>query len=254
MDVEKNLNLLTEIASNLTKVASDNEKSALLVINPPTFKCKESEDIFELLESFEEQTSTLTDNQKKSLLPKAFKGQTKIWYKTTVAPLVNELSWSDIKRRVIGRYSPKDLTDFYSTKLDQIVYDSTKYPKLLPFVEEFAYIHTKAHPGVDEAIMVKALNNRLPMEVVGVLNRNVAFKDIKSMEEYKEAVRNCDNYKMLKHPDHKEPVSIGDIQKLIEAAVQKITAPTQLSSVTTQPEVIARNNEVDSDDFATLTA
>lgn len=93
MDVEKNLQLLTEITFNMSKMAVDNEKSSLLIVNPPTSKGKEKGDIFEFLEQFEEQTATLSDNQKISFLSKAFKGQSKIWYKTSMVSSLGNLSW-----------------------------------------------------------------------------------------------------------------------------------------------------------------
>lgn len=186
-------------------------------------------DPFLWIADYESATAALTDDQRRSLLVKAFpSGSLRNWYEKTIASLPIDTTWKAVKDIIIERFSGVEDQDRHLRRITDLQF-TTKY-KLYDQVEEFFYSFGKAFPTIeDDNTKIRFVKSKLPSAIHFALMTIPAFNTATSVEELKKAIRMYDrtyNGQALdwqRGPSGKETTSdlVKTIKGLIEAAVKQ---------------------------------
>lgn len=151
-------------------------------------------DIHEFISEFERSTSTLSDQQKLLVLPKAFPGDSyRSWYGTELAPLIKaNASWKTVKDTIISRFAVADVQDKHFCRLRELKYNMDGEQSLMSFVEDILYSYERAYPNESVTSALKYVKMALPPSLKAKLNLYSDFKDASNVEMLKSAIKEFD--------------------------------------------------------------
>lgn len=170
------------------------DQMSFINVTVPIFeKCQ---NVFDFLTEYEVVTSTLSDQQRISLLVKSFKrGRTRCWFETELAPLIEKQEpWENIKKTIISRFSDTEDRDRHFKRLREIKFDPSKGQSLLDFVEEIIYSYRKAYPSErGDENCIKFVKAAIPDELRSKLNLEQDFRSANTIEQFKGMIKRYDS-------------------------------------------------------------
>ena len=116
-------------------------------VNIPKFDA--CSNVYDFLTEYEDATVTLTDEQKATVLNRAFPpGCHRSWYDNELKPLVKASKpWSEIKAAIVSRFSVQEERDRHLARLRELKFDPESHKMLLDFVDDMIYSYKKAYPN-----------------------------------------------------------------------------------------------------------
>lgn len=136
----------------------------------PTFSGKAQEDVFEFLNKFKLATFALSDRNRCLAFNKCLVGTANIWAKSNIKKAILEGKWKPIKKALIERFGPADLTLKHREKLGQMKYHKQGDSTLIGFVERYVVQYKKAYKSHGDADAIIALRLNLPSTIIKSLN------------------------------------------------------------------------------------
>ena len=160
MDTEA---LQETISATLAKSLSNLTLSILnplVNVTPPKFAL-EKDQVIEWLDQFDQITHAASEDHKKKLLAVSLINAARAWYVNDLEPVREGLSWADIKKRLLKRYSP-NTKDHYVEKLSSLKYSRERYPDLASYVDQRVHLAKKAYPTMKEKEVIRDTIITLP--------------------------------------------------------------------------------------------
>lgn len=202
-------------------------------VSVPTFS--PDQDVLEFLSSFERSTLKMTDEQRITLLTKSFpRDPFRAWYELELEPLVNKdvTSWSDVKKKVVERFSKHSSQEYHFSRLRELKYDPNAGKSLLLFVENMLYSYKKAHPDDrNPEAVVKCIKAALPSSVKATLLLNPDFRNAKNEQSLREAAMLFDKASSGEQTaDSKDRSSAVELAVLFKGMMESIRQENEKSS------------------------
>lgn len=198
----------------------------------------EYSDVFDFITEFELATATLTEEQKMALLVKAFPpGHNRAWFETDLKPLIEaKKPWKDARTKIIGRFSETADSDRHLRRLRELKYEPKEGTRLLDFVEDMLYSHRKAFPDEkNEMVAIRYVKASLPATLNNRLSMITGYKDAKTAEQLKTAVRHFDlsrdDQDKPKSNDHIGPKDLANILQQVLQGIREENTATRDSIV-----------------------
>lgn len=143
-------------------------------------------------DQFERVTSSLTDDQKLLVLPKAFPVDChRSWYGTELAPLIKaNKTW--VKSKITERFSATGLEDKHFSRLKELKFDPESDQSLLSYVEDILYSYRRAYPNEQDISALKYIRLSLPPSLRAKLNLYADFKNAQDINTLKAAIKDYD--------------------------------------------------------------
>lgn len=183
----------TTAAEEMTKTFSQlcNSMSSANV-NIPRFDS--FKDAYDFIGEFESVTTGMTDNQRASLISKAFPmGCFRPWFETTLKPLVDRQStWSMLKTEIIKRFGDVGDHERHLRRLKALNYDPASGKSLLEFIEDFMFSYAKVYGDKDDEMAVKLINASLPMSIKPQLSIYTEYREAKNSKMLKNVAKQYD--------------------------------------------------------------
>lgn len=173
-------------------------------VNVPRFNS--CSNVYDFLTEYEDATITLEDEQKASLLNRAFPpGCHRSWYENELKPLIDASKpWKDIKTKIIGRFSMQEDQDRHLARLRELKFNPEGNKMLLDFVDDMIYSHKRAYPtDTSKESCVRWIKSALPQNIQAILSVNPDYQSNTDIEKLKKAVR---QYDMSKSNDVGRPL------------------------------------------------
>lgn len=210
-------------------------------------------DIFDYLAEYEAATSTLTEDQRRSLLVKAFPvGRMKVWFDNELKPMIDtKKPWLDIKAKIVERFSDVEDRDRHLLRLREAKYDSDGNQRLLDFIEDLAYSHRKAYPNVpiDHESCIRFIKAAIPSALKVTLDMMPEFQSAVSIKDLKKAAQRYDKSRTFSSASEK--VNKLDTKELMNMfsqlikGVEKSTKEAVTAAIRSNQELSKDSNHVE---------
>lgn len=186
-------------------------------------------DVYDFIGQFERVTSTLTDDQKLMVLPKAFPVDCyRSWYGTELAPLIKaKAAWTDVRDKIISRFSATGIEDKYFLRLKELKFDPELNQNLLSFVEDTLYSYKRAYPHEPDTSALKYVKLSLPPSLRAKLNLYADFKNAQDINTLKAAVKDYDLAKGMSPKKIQNRDSTQELTNIVKELVNNVRKETQ---------------------------
>lgn len=192
----------------MTRSASQwyNQVSIANIIVP---KFSVSKDVYDFVSEYEDVTSTLTDEQRSKLLIKAFPpGDHRSWFEVELKPLVDlGRPWSQLKSKIIDRFSIQADRDRHFTRLRELRYDPTGPRMLLDYIDDMLYSYNRAYKeDFSEESCVRYIKSSLPKVIHAKLSAYSDYRDARDVISLKRSAKQYDisqRSEPVLSPDHR---------------------------------------------------
>lgn len=173
-------------------------------------------DVFDFLNEFESVTATLPEEQKKTLLVKAFPpGRLRNWYDEKIKSLISDpkANWKTITDKIAQRYSETEERDRYFKRLNEMKFDPKGQQKLFDFVEDLCYSFSKAFPSEkDDDTKIRYVRSVLPSALKPSLAMIQDYSFPKNLDTFMRGIRQYDSL----NPSEQSPT--GDKQDQLKSS------------------------------------
>ena len=194
-------------------------------VNIPTFK--PGSDVIQFVTSFEVVTSTLSNEQRVLLLNKAFTdNHYQAWFEFELKPLIEDKKdWSEIKNKIIDRFSPISSREKHVTRLRELKYNPEENQGLLLFVENMLYSYKKVFTNsADQEASVEYIKAALPQSLKSQLFMNTEFREAKDEKELRKAAQLYDRVKTgegCKNSSHSANIELASLFRDVLTGIRK---------------------------------
>lgn len=221
--------LLSESIAEIVSGLSKSMAPYLGNIKTPEFSGEKSQDALEWLDSFEQATLGLNDDQKKLLLRGSLTKSARAWYKDEIEPVVQDLDWKSLRVKVLRRYKPSRQAH-YLEQLHALKYDEQN--DLAGYVDQRIYTLRKAYPRFNDEELIQDTLYALPGHVRSSLNLMIDTDSLKSVAELKSLClrydRKVESRDTINNPPGLDPRAFDlIIQNAVNKAVTKLTISSQ---------------------------
>lgn len=212
-------NSLREALSGFTQSISSGH---LVNIRPPEFTGQRGHNIVEWLDQFESATTGLNDDQKKLILPSAFKKAARAWFKSDLEPIMLTMRWREVKQEIINRYKPNQL-DYYIEKLAKLKFTGTDEEDLAAFVDKRIYLCKLAYPKSTDQEIIRGTMLAMSDTVRSYINLMSDTDKLETITEFKQLAKRYDQKIKIDDKHHGQPeLNAKLFQELLENAVSKV--------------------------------
>lgn len=167
---------------------------ALANVNIPKFN--PTKDVFDFLTEFEMVTSAHTDQQRFTLLAKAFpSGHLRLWYEAEIKPaIVANATWSAVRSKIVNRFSDVEDRDRHFAKLRDLKFDADGSQRLLDFVEDLLFSYARAFPtDTSQEARVRYVKAAIPASLKSTLGIIPEYQTALDEGTLKRAVKQFDS-------------------------------------------------------------
>ena len=151
--------------------------------------------VYDFITAYEDATTTLLDEQKASLLIKAFPPDCqRTWFENELKPMIDSSKrWDDIKEKIIDRFASQESSERHLTKLVELKFDPEGERSLMDFIDDMVYSHKRAFPDVTgNKSCIRFIKSALPASVKATLAMNPNYEDDSSIDKLRKAAKNYD--------------------------------------------------------------
>lgn len=243
MSTQNNESTFQEMSRSMDALCN---RVSMFGIDPP--KYEDINDVFDFIGTYERITSGLTDEAKVHLIQKSFPpGRYKAWFETELLPLVERsVPWSNIKAKIIDRFSNVEDRDRHFRRLHQLKYDPSIHRKVLDYVEDVIYSYKKAHTSEsDEEACVRFVKTSLPNEIVSALNLIQEFRSAKDINGLKSAVKQYDNSISVIHNKTGDKAELNEMISIFKDLLKQTKKEREavVAALQAMPEKYERKQE-----------
>jgi hypothetical protein len=213
----------TAICDSLDRLCNQ----SVVNVNVPKFDA--FSDVHDFMAEFERATSTLTDQQKLIVIPKAFPATCyRSWYNTELLPLIKgQASWTTVKNKIISRFSSTGVQEKHFARLRELKYDPDGKQSLLSYIEDILYSYERANPGDTTDKVLSYIKMTLSPALKAKLNLYPDFKNAKSVEMLKSAAKDFDIAGDLTPKGNRVAESSQELANLIKELAANIKKENQ---------------------------
>lgn len=163
-------NQLDSTLKRLDATLEQQTATAVTGLNLPSFSGKAQEDVCEFLNKFKLATFALSDKHRCLAFNKCLIGTANIWAKSNIKRAVLDGQWKTIKKAIVERFGPADITLKHREKLSNLKYDKQGDTTLIGYVERYIAQYKKAYRSHDDADAIISLRLNLPATIIKSLN------------------------------------------------------------------------------------
>lgn len=151
-------------------------------------------DVYDFISEYELATISLPDEQKKSLLPKAFAhAKSRAWFENDLKPNLPIINWQGVKNKIISRFARLEDCDRHLSKVNNLKYHPEQGHKLLDFIDELHNSFEKAYISINhKPDFVRQFKCSLPTNVTAKLNLIPGFESATNKEELQSVAKKYD--------------------------------------------------------------
>jgi hypothetical protein len=232
-------NSLNEISRSVSQWYS---QMSFAHVNVPRFNS--CANVHDFLAEYDDATITLTDEQKVSLLNRAFPpGCHRSWYDNELKPLIMDSKpWGTIRKKILDRFSMQEDRDRHLAKLRELKFAPDGNKMLLDFVDDLIYSYRKAYPNEkSNEPCIRWIKSALPQTVHAALMANPNYQDNTDIEKLKEVVKQYDMTRAASigtPADHRATTEMVSMMKNLVTSIR-----TELEQSKKDNEATRKDNE-----------
>lgn len=187
-------------------------------------------DVYDFIGEYEDATTHLSDDQKIKLLNRAFpRNCHRSWYENEIKPITGG-KWSEVKTKIIERFSTHGDVDRHMAKLKNLKYDQDGAKLLIDFVDDIVYSYKRAFKDkFDVASCISFLKASLSPNMQANLSIYPEYREAASIEELKRAAKQYDNRKISGADNHSTNKANAEAASVVKELVESLKKQLDIS-------------------------